>query len=154
MNQNLLILMPWVPCSCGGYRLGKSPRFLWFIKGGTTKLPSWPAKWGCFATNIGWLLALETRKEWEINHTLKVLGLFFFSFGGYFCLNLLSMLGNYWSMRPSSRVFPVHIYLILQKSQWLQEQDPLAWRKAVFPFANHYIEDGFLLTFHIKFFVC
>lgn len=33
MNQTLLILLPWVPCSCGGYRLGKSPRFLWFIKG-------------------------------------------------------------------------------------------------------------------------
>lgn len=51
MNQSLLILMSWVACSGGGYRLGKYPRF---SKRRSTKLPSWPAKWGCFATNIGW----------------------------------------------------------------------------------------------------
>lgn len=57
-------------CSCGGYRLVKSPRPLSFIKG--AKFPIWPAKWGCFATNIGWRFSLEIRKEQEVNHILKV----------------------------------------------------------------------------------
>lgn len=91
---------------------------------------------------------LDFRKEQQANHILKVH--FLIWRWECFCLSPLATADSYSSARASSRVSPAHSYLVLQKTQLLQEQDPQAWRKSAFPFANHYTAAGFSFRFHMK----
>lgn len=59
---------------------------------------------------------------------------------------------SYSSVGAASRVPPTHVYLVLWKSWWLQEQDPQARRVSVFPVTNHYVAAGFSFRFHMKLF--
>lgn len=150
MNQNLLILMPWVPCCCGGYRLGKFPRFL-FYKGSSTKIPIWPAKWGCFATNIGWRFSLETRKEQEVNHILKVH--FFLTWRMF----LSQPICNAWQLliyESLQQGFSSSCLLSTSEKPVAARTEPTGMEKSSFSFCKPLYSDGFLLRFHMKFFVC
>lgn len=147
MNQSLLILMLRVACSTDGYRLGKFPRFLWFLE--QYQIAKLTSKMEVFC-HINWVrfFSLDLKKEQQVNHIVKVH--FFIWHWECFCFSLLATVDSYSSARASSGVSPAHIYLVLQKTQWLQEQDPQAWRKSAFPFANHYTAAGFSFRFRMK----
>lgn len=130
---------------------GKISQIPMFYKGSSTKIPIWPAKWGCFATNIGWRFSLETRKEQEVNHILKVH--FFLTWRMF----LSQPICNAWQLliyESLQQGFSSSCLLTTSEKPVAARTEPTGMVKSSFSFCKPLYSDGFLLRFHMKFFVC